>query len=1552
MSKINWIVGTSGSAELLVGSGNQTFPDVINRPLRLIVSSSQLDPDQDFQGFAQLHHSHSASDIVTGSLNLTSSWASNAVTASAATSLTFIPVSSSYAATASVATSITFVPPTSSYAITASFAANAGSSFSNTGSFTGSLTGSVQGNALTATTASAATSITFIPVTSSYALTASFALNGGGSSSLSNTGSFTGSLTGSVLGNASTATTASFAVTAAIALTSSGSITNAVTASYAMTSSQAGIKGMYTVTDYGLVGDGTTDDSVVLNTLVNTTIPNSRQATVYFPPNRTYMLRSDTKIPANIDLWVPNGAFLLLQSGTIFTHRGGFINTGIYQFFKFDKTTDGHGLVRFSYPGDLGTNHREARNAVVYSEWWGAQGDAVTDDTFAMQSAVDATMGQPSLPYTYDRNYVISGISGSQIYVSGNIYWPLNVFTACTFTDTTIGYSATISGSSSGSIFLNSVTGTIQTGDTININLASSTPRWADVGIMWCSAVYKHLNPIQFVNVLGHSMFGQGPQLTMFLPGFATNISATSGTINTLNVAGTPYTNNQYATKFNIWLLCTSGANAGVANRIKSNTTSSFTFVNNWNFAPESGSTYTILPECGFDLNGYFQCTIHGGFTISPQNTIAGIYYRRDPAESARGSSQLNAEYVEVGNGPCLYGWAMGGLDYFDELQEDNTHLVGCKATGQSSPTYTGYYWKSGLHYGTGLFSNNLNHSAVNIDSIGWQHNIDIDTTNLNIVGTELAEAGTDDIFINIGMQGYSSVQNVRSENSPRFLIYNYNPDGVFWTFDINSVEFDAGNMFVDTVTSASSFIQWAGSGDINIKNLRAGAVPYTYSSASGGTTASIYDTSVSWSINQKQFWYVDILSGPSSGYSGLVLSNNSGTLNVSPTMSFAPVSGTTAYKLYQAPNIWAYDYGSINVDNIGLMLGTIERSIRPAFSVAHIQNFYELDEGDQIIGRWKNVYLSPTQFYRTIGGMRFGTYGKVPSAIIDYVGNGNIGITSLTTPSLWVRDCTPVAGLAVCTTTPTGSTTYNYKLVARDANGSCSLPSPQFSVANCPPTLSVGTFAPHISIYPPFPDGGPWEPVGNYDILKDRGDGTFGSIGINVPIERMIFFRDVGQPIMSYSFAATGSTGQLTVDSSASFKGSVTILGNLNATASNALNVSTASFALTSSLLLGSVVSASYAGTASILLGSIQTASFAITASNATTASFALNALGNVNASQVQPGTYPSGGFVYTGSLQVTGTLGASSVISTTAAGTAITSINGGLQFAGGYIGAYASSLGLAKGSFIGWTSFGDNVQNASASLISDDPTGAKSGVIRVIPATSAGGPIPNAFRIYSTGKTTTNAELAFIGYYTSSTPLTIGTEIAGTGSLRGINFAITGSTVAAVQTDGGVSASYFIGDGKQVHNVVSSSFATTASAATSITFTPATASYAITSSYVGTLTGLTISGNLNISGTISANLSYKIVTGSYTASTSDNYLIGNGAGGQVAILLPTTSLGTIDIQFGRKDATAANSMSIFPAGTDKLGYAGSSSLIVTRLTPLELVSDQNGTWFIASYA
>lgn len=174
--QINVLVsGTAGNVTAVVTARS---PEVIvvntNLPIRDAVSAS-------YARYA---------DIVLGGIAnaISSSYAVLATSASAATSITFVPISASYSLSSSYsqqslsssfavsasyvrlaqsASALTFTPPTASYAISSSLSQ-------------ASISSSFAAVALTAVSSSAATSITFIPPTASFAsvaISASYAAN-------------------------------------------------------------------------------------------------------------------------------------------------------------------------------------------------------------------------------------------------------------------------------------------------------------------------------------------------------------------------------------------------------------------------------------------------------------------------------------------------------------------------------------------------------------------------------------------------------------------------------------------------------------------------------------------------------------------------------------------------------------------------------------------------------------------------------------------------------------------------------------------------------------------------------------------------------------------------------------------------------------------------------------------------------------------------------------------------------------------------------------------------------------------------------------------------------------------------------------------------------------------------------------------------------------------------------------------------------------------------------------------------------------------------------
>lgn len=269
------VTNNANTASITIVSGAANWTNLVNIPVGLVSSSTQ-------------YSTGSYTGSFTGSLL----------------------GSGTYAISASAATSITFTPPTASYSVTSSFARSASYAgtdwnvvnnkptvFSssaqlptgivsssvqlptglvsssvqiNTGSFTGSFTGSLLGSSSYALSSSWAAR----SVSASYAGTDWNAVNNKptvfsssaqlpvgvvSSSAQYNTGSYTGSFTGSLLGSASYALTASYAMnggsggvsssyattsswaaTASYAAAFSGSITNAVSSSwsaYAVTAS-------------------------------------------------------------------------------------------------------------------------------------------------------------------------------------------------------------------------------------------------------------------------------------------------------------------------------------------------------------------------------------------------------------------------------------------------------------------------------------------------------------------------------------------------------------------------------------------------------------------------------------------------------------------------------------------------------------------------------------------------------------------------------------------------------------------------------------------------------------------------------------------------------------------------------------------------------------------------------------------------------------------------------------------------------------------------------------------------------------------------------------------------------------------------------------------------------------------------------------------------------------------------------------------------------------------------------------------------------------------
>jgi len=137
--------------------------------------------------------------------------------------------------------------------------------------------------------------------------------------------------------------------------------------------------GRFNVKDYGAKGDGTWDDKDAIQRAVAAT--GGHTALLYFPAG-TYIIGDSLSISKDISLEFEPGAILSVGAGaTVSLSFPENIIAGLRQrIFKLAET----GAVNF-VGGDFGYYL-----GTVYPHWWGAEADYATDDTLAIQAALDA----------------------------------------------------------------------------------------------------------------------------------------------------------------------------------------------------------------------------------------------------------------------------------------------------------------------------------------------------------------------------------------------------------------------------------------------------------------------------------------------------------------------------------------------------------------------------------------------------------------------------------------------------------------------------------------------------------------------------------------------------------------------------------------------------------------------------------------------------------------------------------------------------------------------------------------------------------------------------------------------------------------------------------------------------------------------------------------------------------------------------------------------------------------------------------------------------------
>jgi hypothetical protein len=137
------------------------------------------------------------------------------------------------------------------------------------------------------------------------------------------------------------------------------------------------------VKDYGLIGDGVTNDYTALNTLL--TSLGSTKTDLYFPRG-TYKISCDITIPSTIRVIFENNAILSVDSDKVVTINGE-IDAGLYQIFT------GSG----SFSGTFAGNS-------IYPHWYGVVANGTTDDSSALRKAMNAESLLSTIPLGVDTN--------------------------------------------------------------------------------------------------------------------------------------------------------------------------------------------------------------------------------------------------------------------------------------------------------------------------------------------------------------------------------------------------------------------------------------------------------------------------------------------------------------------------------------------------------------------------------------------------------------------------------------------------------------------------------------------------------------------------------------------------------------------------------------------------------------------------------------------------------------------------------------------------------------------------------------------------------------------------------------------------------------------------------------------------------------------------------------------------------------------------------------------------------------------------------------------
>jgi hypothetical protein len=228
-----------------------------------------------------------------------------------------------------------------------------------------------------------------------------------------------------------------------------------------------------------------------------------------------------------------------------------------------------------------------------------------------------------------------------------------------------------------------------------------------------------------------------------------------------------------------------------------------------------------------FDINGVSRSTF-GMFSLVGDSTSSvtdAIHCRHDGTLRTTDYSTLHNIDIQ-GQVRCVTGIRIGtdgGTTQNDTWKLDDLDVVGGFTAGEAT------WWQEGIHIGTGVYANNLDHKGYDLNVSEWRRNFFIDACQFALFGFDTGKAEADFYIEAAGV--YLVAAGGRSEGSDR-LIEQVTPSVAPAVAQFHDIDWVANGLHTD-----GRAIKWAAGGHLFLKNIRfywdplPGSTPRLYTS-------------------------------------------------------------------------------------------------------------------------------------------------------------------------------------------------------------------------------------------------------------------------------------------------------------------------------------------------------------------------------------------------------------------------------------------------------------------------------------------------------------------------------------------------------------------------------------------------------------------------------------------------------------------------------------------------------------------------------------------------